>query len=52
MKQILGTQKDFRGVELCDACWNGYHYVTDHISRKKTSNCLGGGGAAVLVLSC
>jgi hypothetical protein len=56
MRQIDGVAKDYRGVKLCDSCWNGNHYLYDRPlalpddpkpknpskGAVKKSNCIGG----------
>lgn len=34
--------RDFKGQKLCRPCWDGCHYISDTVSRKKISNCEGG----------
>ena len=33
--------KDFKGQKLCESCWNGNHYITDTVTKKKIANCFG-----------
>ena len=35
---VKKPDKDWRGLHLCDACWNGMHFVTDDLG-KKINNC-------------
>ena len=42
MNQIQGVAVDYRGLKLCDSCWNGNHYITDEVLHKKVANCIGG----------
>lgn len=35
--------KDFRGIKLCDPCWNGNHWTKAVKGREAVNHCLHGG---------